>query len=29
MYLTPYSIAVGEENFYFSTPHFKYFKKEI
>ena len=27
--LTPYSIAVGEENIYFLTPHFKFIKKEM
>ena len=26
--LTPYSIAVGDENVYFSTPHFKFIKRE-
>ena len=26
--LTPYSIAIGEENICFLTPHFKYVKKE-
>ena len=26
--LTPYSIPVGYENVYFSTPYFKYVKKE-
>ena len=26
--LTPHSIAIGEENIYFLTPHFKYNKKE-
>ena len=26
--LTPYSIAVGHENVYFSTPHFKIPKRE-
>ena len=25
---TPYSIAIGEENIYFLTPHFKFFKRE-
>ena len=26
--LTPYSIAIGIENIYYLTPHFKYIKKE-
>ena len=26
--LTPYSIAIGEENIYFLTPHFKFIKRE-
>ena len=26
--LTPYSIAIGWENIYYLTPHFKYIKKE-
>ena len=26
--LTPYSIAVGRENVYFSTPHFRFIKRE-
>ena len=26
--LTPYSIAIGEENIYFLTPQFKFIKKE-
>ena len=26
--LTPYSIAKGEENIYFSTPHFRFVKRE-
>ena len=26
--LIPYSIAIGEENIYFLTPHFEYFKRE-
>ena len=26
--LTPYSIAIGEENIYFLTPHFKFIKSE-
>ena len=26
--LTPYSIAVGHENVSFSTPHFKFIKRE-
>ena len=25
---TPYSIAIGEENIYFLTPHFKFIKRE-
>ena len=25
--LTPYSTAIGVENIYFFTPHFKYFKE--
>ena len=25
---TPYSIAVGHENIYFLTPHFKFIKRE-
>ena len=27
--LTPYSIAVGHENVYCLTPHFKFFKREM
>ena len=26
--LTPYSIAIGEENVFFLTPYFKFFKRE-
>ena len=26
-FLTPYSIAIGEENNYFVTPHSKFFKR--
>ena len=26
--LTPYSIAIGDENIYFLTPHFKFIKRE-
>ena len=26
--LTPYSIAVGEENIYFLIPHFKFLKRD-
>ena len=26
--LTPYSIAIGEENIYFLTPYFKFIKRE-
>ena len=26
--LTPYSIAIGEENIYFLTPHFKFIKRD-
>ena len=26
--LTPYSIAIGDENVYFLTPHFKFIKRE-
>ena len=26
--LTPYSIAIGEQNIYSLTPHFKFIKKE-
>ena len=26
--LTPYSIAVGDENIYFLTPQFKFIKRE-
>ena len=27
--LTPYSIAIGEENIYFLTPHFNFIKKTV
>ena len=27
-FLTPYSMAIGEENIYFLTPHFKFIRRD-